>query len=158
VREQHALQRVVDLHRVGEVFGVGLPHQRVERPDQPDQQFMHHLMLGLQPIGDLLPGLALLRKHGEKSRVLDRMVGVDNLAVLAAQISEPPEIMHHGQRLGFLLDLPSRLPARHDLVDHRAQHLGVLPQMIVDRLEMLAVDLLLRRRIEPGRHRARGIV
>ena len=88
MRQQHALQRVIDSLGVLEAGFRRFRRQRIERIDQTLKQFMHHDMLGAQPIGDGLEPRALLRQRGEDGVVLDGMVCVDDLAVLTAEIAE----------------------------------------------------------------------
>ena len=129
--EQHAFEGAVDFERIGKAAGAGLQCQLAERIDQADQQFVHHHMLGAQPVGDRLEAGAL-RGDSRKDRfVLDRMVHVDDIAVLAAEVPEAPVVGHHGEAGGlvgggFGADLAGRGP-----FDQHGKRLHVGAQVIV---------------------------
>ena len=66
---------------------------------------MHHHMLGTQPIRNGFECRSLLCQAWEDRVVLDGMVRVDDLAVLPAQIAEPPIIGDHRHVIGLVGDL-----------------------------------------------------
>ncbi len=62
---------------------------------------MHHFMLGLEPVDDLVPGFGFGRNGGEHMLIFDGVVGVDDLAILAAHGAKAAVVFQNGQGLGF---------------------------------------------------------
>ena len=100
--------------------------------------------------------LGELREHRV---VLDRVVHLDDLAVLAAEVAEPPVVGDHRKvrRLGF--DLLERDLALGRPLDQPPERLHVVAQVIVDLAQVLARRLLRgRQAFERLDRRAGGIV
>lgn len=116
-------------------------------------------MLGPQPIGNRLERRALCCDGRENRLVLDRVVDVDDLAVLTAEVAEPPVVGDHGETCSLVGDggrggIPLGGP-----LDQPAERLHVVAQMIVHHPQMEAWRTLrLGQPFELNRSGARGVV
>ena len=120
---------------------------------------MHHDMLGAQAIGDFAEGFALLGQGGEDGVILDRVVRVDDLAMLAAEVSEAAVIGDNGQVSGFRGDLGWRDPAGAGPLDQLGQRAHIVPEMVVHHPQMQAgLALFFGNAVERNRGRTGGVV
>jgi hypothetical protein len=87
------------------------------------------------------------------------MMRVDDLAVLAAEIAEPPVVRNHRQIVGLRRDLGARDAATTGPLNQLAERLHVVAQMVVNHPQMQAGRALgLRQPFELLHGRARGVV
>ncbi|MCS6759261.1 MAG: hypothetical protein MO852_09890 [Candidatus Devosia euplotis] len=112
---------------------------------------MNHPALGLQPFGDRLEHRSMLGQRRKDRIIFDGMVGVHDLAILAAQIAEAAKIRNHNHATCFRSDFGGRNATCRSTLNQLAQRLHIVAQMIMDHSEVLdRLTLRVDQAFQPG--------